>query len=142
MHQLSECALMMRPSQIPPHHLTWVKTFFAVVTYFATAVQVHLRQYKRNENNRLFFPTNLGVCEPTVGKKEVLKTGTQIANDLLQYQNLKEAAKLLARETGKKLAKEAIKTADDMFGQGKNIKEIEDSKNIIPVKSQKAKTRV
>ncbi|GFT09034.1 uncharacterized protein F54H12.2 [Trichonephila clavipes] len=49
--------------------------------------------------------------------KEVLKTGTQIVNDLLEGQNLEDAAKHRAKETGRKLAREAIKKADDMLGQ-------------------------
>ncbi|GFY77377.1 uncharacterized protein F54H12.2 [Trichonephila inaurata madagascariensis] len=49
--------------------------------------------------------------------KEVLKTGTQIANDLLEGQNLEDAAKHRAKETGRKLAREAIKKADDMLDQ-------------------------
>ncbi|GFX60947.1 uncharacterized protein F54H12.2 [Trichonephila clavipes] len=49
--------------------------------------------------------------------KEVLKTGTQIVNDLLEGQNLGDAAKHRAKETGRKLAREAIKKADDMLGQ-------------------------
>ncbi|GFW35148.1 uncharacterized protein F54H12.2 [Trichonephila clavipes] len=49
--------------------------------------------------------------------KEVLKTGTQIVNDLLEGQNLEDAAKHRAKETGRKLAREAIKKADHMLGQ-------------------------
>ncbi|GFT73710.1 hypothetical protein NPIL_580011, partial [Nephila pilipes] len=45
---------------VPPHHFHLGEDNYAAVTYFATAVQVHLRQYKRNENNRL-FPTKSGV---------------------------------------------------------------------------------
>ncbi|GFS49194.1 uncharacterized protein F54H12.2 [Trichonephila inaurata madagascariensis] len=45
--------------------------------------------------------------------KEVLKTGTQIANDLLEEQNLEDAAKHRAKETERKLARRA----DDMLGQ-------------------------
>ncbi|GFU60920.1 uncharacterized protein F54H12.2 [Trichonephila clavipes] len=41
--------------------------------------------------------------------KEVLKTGTQIVNDLLEGQNLEDAAKHRTKETGRKLAREAIK---------------------------------
>ncbi|GFX57118.1 uncharacterized protein F54H12.2 [Trichonephila clavipes] len=61
--------------------------------------------------------------------KEVLKTGTQIVNDLLEGQNLEDAAKHRTKETGRKLAREAIKKADDMLGQGKSIKERKDSQN-------------
>lgn len=57
----------------------------------------------------------------TVGK-EVLRTGTQIANDLLEGKNIQESAELRAKETGKKLARKAIKKADDMLGHGKAYK--------------------
>ncbi|GFS85262.1 hypothetical protein NPIL_447301 [Nephila pilipes] len=43
---------------VPPHRF-----HLGEVTYFATVVQVHLRQYKRNETNRL-FPTKSGVSRP------------------------------------------------------------------------------
>ncbi|GFT10052.1 hypothetical protein NPIL_326461 [Nephila pilipes] len=46
---------------VPPHHFHLGENIFAAVTYFATAVQLHLRQYKRDENNPL-FPTKRGVC--------------------------------------------------------------------------------
>ncbi|GFY40559.1 uncharacterized protein F54H12.2 [Trichonephila inaurata madagascariensis] len=54
--------------------------------------------------------------------KEALKTGTYIINDLLEGQNLEDAAKHRAKETGRKLAREAIKNADDMLGQVKKYK--------------------
>lgn len=54
--------------------------------------------------------------------KEVLRTGTQIANDLLEGQNIQESAKMRAKETGRKLAKKALNTADEMLGQGKKYK--------------------
>ncbi|GFY78713.1 uncharacterized protein F54H12.2 [Trichonephila inaurata madagascariensis] len=54
--------------------------------------------------------------------KEVLKTRIQIANDLLEGQNLEDAAKHRAKEIGRKLAREAIKKVDDMLGQGKKYK--------------------
>ncbi|GFX09158.1 uncharacterized protein TNCV_4167371 [Trichonephila clavipes] len=74
--------------------------------------------------------------------KEVLKTGTQIVNDLLEGQNLEDAAKHRAKETGRKLAREAIKKADDMLGQGKKYKRKKRfSKHIIPSKARKAKGR-
>ncbi|GFX28839.1 PC4 domain-containing protein [Trichonephila clavipes] len=46
---------------IPPHHFHLGQDFYAAATYFATMVQVHLRLYKRDGNNRL-FPTKRGVC--------------------------------------------------------------------------------
>ncbi|GFT77742.1 hypothetical protein NPIL_344161 [Nephila pilipes] len=50
---------------VPLHHFHLGEDIFAAVTYFATAVQVHRRQYKRDENNRL-FPTKRGVCMSSV----------------------------------------------------------------------------
>ncbi|GFT45905.1 hypothetical protein NPIL_640751 [Nephila pilipes] len=44
---------------VPPHNLNLGEDIYAAVTYFATTV--HLRQYKRNENNQL-FPTKRGIC--------------------------------------------------------------------------------
>ncbi|GFT05431.1 uncharacterized protein F54H12.2 [Trichonephila clavipes] len=74
--------------------------------------------------------------------KEVLKTGTQIVNDLLEGQNLEDTAKHRAKETRRKLAREAIKKADDMLGQGKKYKRKKRfSKHIIPSKVRKAKGR-
>ncbi|GFQ90484.1 PC4 domain-containing protein [Trichonephila clavata] len=46
---------------VPPHHFHLGQDIYAAVTYFATSVQVHLRQYGRDENNRL-YPTKKGVC--------------------------------------------------------------------------------
>ncbi|GFT32238.1 PC4 domain-containing protein [Trichonephila clavipes] len=52
-------------SAVPPHHFHLGHDIYAAVTYFATSVQVHLRQYSRDENNRL-YPTKKGVCMSTV----------------------------------------------------------------------------
>ncbi|GFS70111.1 hypothetical protein TNCV_2199551 [Trichonephila clavipes] len=38
-------------STVPPHHSHLGHDIYAAVTYFATSVQVHLRQYSRDENN-------------------------------------------------------------------------------------------
>ncbi|GFS53334.1 hypothetical protein NPIL_9211 [Nephila pilipes] len=46
---------------VPQHHFHLGQDIYAAVTYFANAVQIHLRQYGRNDNNRL-FPTKRGVC--------------------------------------------------------------------------------
>ncbi|GFW21814.1 uncharacterized protein F54H12.2 [Trichonephila clavipes] len=54
--------------------------------------------------------------------REVLRTGAQIANDLLEGQNLQESAEERAKEMGRILAKKAIKKADDMLGKGKAYK--------------------
>ncbi|GFT39663.1 hypothetical protein NPIL_539041 [Nephila pilipes] len=45
---------------VPLHHFHLGQDIYAAVTYFANAVQIHLRQYGRNDNNRL-FPTKRGV---------------------------------------------------------------------------------
>ncbi|GFT29152.1 hypothetical protein NPIL_661171, partial [Nephila pilipes] len=45
---------------VPQHHFHLGQDIYAAVTYFANAVQIHLRQYGRNDNNRL-FPTKRGV---------------------------------------------------------------------------------
>ncbi|GFT43771.1 hypothetical protein NPIL_642371 [Nephila pilipes] len=50
---------------VPPHHFHLGEDIFDAMTYFATAVKVHIRQYKRDENNRL-FPTKRGVCMSSV----------------------------------------------------------------------------
>lgn len=57
----------------------------------------------------------------TVGK-EVLRTGSQIANDILEGRNIRESAETRTKEAGKNLAKKAIKTADGMLGNGKKYK--------------------
>ncbi|GFQ81256.1 PC4 domain-containing protein [Trichonephila clavata] len=46
---------------VPPHHFHLGQDIYAAVTYFASSMQVHLRQYGRDENNRL-YPTKKGVC--------------------------------------------------------------------------------
>ncbi|GFY12761.1 uncharacterized protein F54H12.2 [Trichonephila clavipes] len=51
--------------------------------------------------------------------KEVLKTSTQIANDMLEGQSFPESARQRTNETGKKLIKKAIQKADEMIGRGK-----------------------
>ncbi|GFV71137.1 uncharacterized protein F54H12.2 [Trichonephila clavipes] len=51
--------------------------------------------------------------------KEVLKTSTQIANDMLEGQSFPESARQRTNETRKKLIKKAIQKADEMIGRGK-----------------------
>ncbi|GFU32645.1 uncharacterized transposon-derived protein F54H12.3 [Trichonephila clavipes] len=102
------------------------------------AVLWHRRLVQRLFRTALPFLTR---GAKSVGK-EVLKTGTQIVNDLLEGQNLEDAAKHRTKETGRKLAREAIKKADDMLGQGKKYKRKKRfSKHIIPSKARKAKGR-
>ncbi|GFT83962.1 uncharacterized protein F54H12.2 [Trichonephila clavipes] len=74
--------------------------------------------FKRLFHSALPF---LSLGAKSVGK-EVLRTGAQIANDLLEGRNLQESAEERAKETGRKLAKKAIKKADDMLGKGKASK--------------------
>lgn len=77
----------------------------------------------------------------TVGK-EVLRTGTNIANDFLEGRNIKESAETRVKETGKSLAKKVIKTADDMLGQGKKYKRKRKfSRSLIKAKTKKVKRR-
>ncbi|GFS78322.1 hypothetical protein NPIL_299661 [Nephila pilipes] len=44
---------------VPLHHFHLGQDIYAEVTYFANAVQIHLSQYGRDHNNRL-FPTKRG----------------------------------------------------------------------------------
>lgn len=77
----------------------------------------------------------------TVGK-EVLRTGTQIASDVLEGRQFQESAEERTKEAGKKLAKKAIKKADDMLGQGKPYKrKRKPLKRIISSKVKKVKGR-
>ncbi|GFT76035.1 hypothetical protein NPIL_198211 [Nephila pilipes] len=41
---------------VPLHHFHLGQDIYAAVTYFANAVQIHLRQYGRDDNNSLFPP--------------------------------------------------------------------------------------
>lgn len=78
----------------------------------------------------------------TVGK-EVLRTGTQIANDLLEGKNLQESAEQRSKEAGRKLAKKAIQKADDMLGKGQklNKRKRKPFKRFISSKIRKQKGR-
>lgn len=77
----------------------------------------------------------------TVGK-EVLRTGTQIANDVLEGRNVQESTEMRVKETGKTLAKKALKTADGMLGQGKKYKRKRKlPKRFISPKVEKVKRR-
>ncbi|GFV23961.1 uncharacterized protein F54H12.2 [Trichonephila clavipes] len=74
--------------------------------------------------------------------KVVLRTGAQIANDLLEGRNLQESAEERAKETGRILAKKAIKKADDMLGKGKAYKRKKKlPKYLIQSKVRKKKRR-
>ncbi|GFW51077.1 uncharacterized protein TNCV_3593591 [Trichonephila clavipes] len=109
---------------------------------------IRVNLFKRLWHRRLVQKTVFRTALPFLTRgaksvgKEVLKTGTQIVNDLLEGQNLEDAAKHRTKETGRKLAREAIKKADDMLGQGKKYKRKKRfSKHIIPSKARKAKGR-
>ncbi|GFR31210.1 hypothetical protein TNCT_68541 [Trichonephila clavata] len=68
---------------IPPHHFHLGQDVYAAVTYFATMVQVHLRHYKRDGNNRL-FPTKRGVClSPVLGGSHLLIKSSKSTHLLL-----------------------------------------------------------
>ncbi|GFX78920.1 hypothetical protein TNCV_3912091 [Trichonephila clavipes] len=74
--------------------------------------------------------------------KEVLRTGAQIANDLLEGRNSQESAEERAKETGRILAKKAIKNADDMLCKGKAYKRKKKRpKYLIQSKVRKKKRR-
>ncbi|GFT60714.1 PC4 domain-containing protein [Trichonephila clavipes] len=73
---------------IPPHHFHLGQDVYAAVTYFATMVQVHLRLYKRDGNNRL-FPTKRGVCfspmlwQSFVNQIEQINTSSSVEETIL-----------------------------------------------------------
>ncbi|GFT31411.1 hypothetical protein NPIL_562641 [Nephila pilipes] len=46
---------------VPAHHFHLRQDIYAAVTYFATSVQVHLRQYTRDENNRLYTTEKVSI---------------------------------------------------------------------------------
>ncbi|GFW13300.1 PC4 domain-containing protein [Trichonephila clavipes] len=73
---------------IPPHHFHLGQDVYAAVTYFASMVQVHLRLYKRDGNNRL-FPTKRGVCfspmlwQSFVNQIEQIDTSSSVEETIL-----------------------------------------------------------
>ncbi|GFS66925.1 hypothetical protein NPIL_418031 [Nephila pilipes] len=61
-----------------PLHLFYLgQDIYAAVTYFANGVQIHLRQYGREDNNRL-FPTKRGMF---LEKRHILMTTNTCVND-------------------------------------------------------------
>ncbi|GFU57415.1 hypothetical protein NPIL_257641 [Nephila pilipes] len=46
---------------VPLHHFHLGQDIYATVTYFANVVQIHLHQYRKDENNCL-FPSKRGMC--------------------------------------------------------------------------------
>ncbi|GFV94208.1 PC4 domain-containing protein [Trichonephila clavipes] len=73
---------------IPPHHFHLGQDVYAAMTYFASMVQVHLRLYKRDGNNRL-FPTKRGVCfspmlwQSFVNQIEQINTSSSVEETIL-----------------------------------------------------------
>lgn len=73
--------------------------------------------------------------------KEVLRTGTMIASDMLSGENFKSSLKTRAKETGKKLARKAVQKADEMIGRGKFKRKRKFSKHFISSKRRKVQGR-
>lgn len=76
----------------------------------------------------------------TVGK-EALRTGTMIANDVLAGENVKTSAETRAKQTGKVLARKALKKADEMIGHGKFKRKRKAPKHFIRSKARKVQGR-
>lgn len=76
----------------------------------------------------------------TVGK-EALRTGTMVANDILSGEKFNESLKTRTKETGKKLARKAVKKADEMISHGKLKRKRKPTKRIITSKARKVKGR-
>lgn len=57
----------------------------------------------------------------TVGK-EALRTGVEIAQDVMEGRQFAEAAEERSKAAGKKLAKKALQKADGMLGEGRGYK--------------------
>ncbi|GFS79424.1 PC4 domain-containing protein [Trichonephila clavipes] len=78
---------------IPPHHFHLGQGVYVAVTYFSTSVQVHLRHYKRDGNNRL-FPTKRGVClspmlwQSFVNEIEQISTSYSVEETILKKDSL------------------------------------------------------
>ncbi|GFV19959.1 uncharacterized protein TNCV_2221271 [Trichonephila clavipes] len=88
------------------------------------------------------FCSTLFISRSQICWKRSFKNGAQIANDLLEGRNLQESAEERAKETGRILAKKAIKKADDMLGKGKAYKRKKKlPKYLIQSKVRKKKRR-
>ena len=72
----------------------------------------------------------------TVGK-EVLRTGSLIANDVLSGETLSSSAKSRSKEAGKTLARKALKRADEMIGHGRFKRKRKRPKRAISSKARK-----
>lgn len=69
--------------------------------------------------------------------KEALRTGTQVANDVLTGKNFKMSLRTRAKESGKVLARKAVQKADDMIGRGIHKRKRKTPKRIISSKIRK-----
>lgn len=73
--------------------------------------------------------------------KEALKTGAQIAGDVLSGENFKTSALRRTRDTSKILARKAIRKAESMIGSGVHKRKRKDTKIISPNKVIKKRRR-
>ncbi|GFY57226.1 uncharacterized protein TNIN_324591 [Trichonephila inaurata madagascariensis] len=76
----------------------------------------------------------------TIGK-EVLRTGSRVVSDVLSGENFKEAVKTRSRESGKKLAQQAIDRVQSMVGKGQYKRKRKKQKKIISSKARKVSVR-
>lgn len=76
----------------------------------------------------------------TVGK-EVLRTGSLIASDVLSGEKLSSSTKARAKEAGKTLARKAIKRTDEMIGHGRFKRKRKKPKRVISSKARKVTGR-
>ncbi|GFY59425.1 uncharacterized protein TNIN_318751 [Trichonephila inaurata madagascariensis] len=114
-----------------PHYVSVIRQHFQTIELVLRLHSGDLVPFERGRGiagygiggwfKRLFRSALPFLSRGAVGK-EVLRTGAQIANDLLEGRNLQESAEERAKEMGRILAKKAIKKADDMLGKGKAYK--------------------
>lgn len=76
----------------------------------------------------------------TVGK-EALRAGTMVANDMLSGEDFKTSFKQRTKESGKTLARKAVRKADEMIGRGKLKRKRKPSKHAISSKARKLQGR-
>ncbi|GFY73005.1 uncharacterized protein TNIN_415521 [Trichonephila inaurata madagascariensis] len=76
----------------------------------------------------------------TIGK-EILRTGSRVASDVLSRKFFKEAVKTRSRESGKKLAQKAIDRVQSMVGKGQYKRKRKKQKKIISSKARKMSVR-
>lgn len=73
--------------------------------------------------------------------KEVLRTGTLVANDVLAGENFKESTQKRTRFAGKNLARRALDKARNMVGNGRFKRKRKPSKHTIVSKARKVRGR-